>query len=360
MPAWLSEARTLLPVITVFPCYAEADREYALETSNFLARNTDLRIFFEEGKLRADETLIEKAREGLIADVIVVTLSPDSVPLQWVRKQWEEAFVTGPLREGVRIGFLIRSECAFPKVLRQDALFTDRRSLKRWIRTGQRSHPTPGSLEALAIQLSDQPGVAESNLANEFVQECSTDFDAVFWLRCGDRTLAQLAGDLGCQMGLPLEGEPCENAASIRRHCASQRWLIVLEEGCSENARQLVCNGLTSTLITDSRVRDYQPTGLPAVQQRFAASLKGDWSKTCSLARQIGALARQQNRFAEAFEVMEWLDTASQSRGDEPVRQEALREQIWILEQWNRLDDAARLRHELRRPGQRQTVFQFV
>lgn len=360
MSASPCRARTLLPVITVFPCYAEADREYALETSNFLAQNTDLRMFFEEGAMGADETLVEKACEGRVADVIVVMLSPDSVPTQWVRKEWEEAFVTGPVRDGVRIGFLIRSECSFPKVLRQDAVFADRRSLKRWIRTSQRSHPTPDGLEALAMQLSDQPGLAESNLANEFVQECNADFDAVYWLRCGDRTLAQLAGDLGCQMGLLLEGEAPKNAAAIRRHCASHRWLLVLEDARSDDARQLVGSGLTSTLITDSPVRDYQPTGLASVQQRFAASLAGDWSKTCSLARQIDALARQQNRFAEAFEAMEWLDTSAQSRGDEPVRQEALREQIWILEQWNRLDDADRLRYELRKPALRQTTFQFV
>jgi hypothetical protein len=347
-------------VTTVFPCYAQADGLFALETSNYIAEFTDVRVFFEEGVIGGGETLIGKTHEARMADVIVVILSPDSVPSQWIRKDWEEAFVTGPAREGVRIGFLLRSECAFPKVFRQDAFFTDRRALKRWIRTGKRSYATPGSLEALAVQVSDRPGSAETHLANEFVRECGADFDATFWLRCGDRTLAQLAGDLGSQMGLCLEGEPTENAFRIRNHCASHRWLLVLEDGRSKGAQELVGTGLTSTLITDSPVGDYQPTGLPALQQRLANCLMGDWAKSCSLARQIHTLAHGQRRFAEAFEAMLWLDTASHSRDDQQVRQEAIRKQIWILEHWDRLQDADRLRYELRQVGQRQTAFQFV
>ena len=184
----------------------------------------------------------------------------------------------------MRIGFLLLSECRFPNVLRREAFFRDRRALKRWIRTGERSaHCPPPRLETLTVALADRPGVMTSALAAEFVEHCAADFDAVFWLRCGDRTLAQLAGDLGWQLGLRLDSEPLANAGRIRRFCYDRRFLVVLEDARTPEARELICDGRSSTLLTEAPVREYSATGLAGIQQAFALALPVDWSAACTL-----------------------------------------------------------------------------
>lgn len=202
---------------TVFPCYAEADFPFARELAAFLERGADVHIFLEDGAITPGTDLIGKARDGRLADIVLVLLSPDSVPSKWVRSEWEEAFLKGPAAEGVRIAFLLIAECGFPEVLRRQAFFRNRRALKRWIRScAQSVQSPPARLEALTAALADQPGIVTSELASEFVQYCGADFDAVFWLRCGARSLAELAGDLGCQLDLRLDSEPLANAARIR------------------------------------------------------------------------------------------------------------------------------------------------
>lgn len=311
--------------------------------------------------MEAGGDLVAKARDGRMADIVVVVLSPDSVPAKWVRAEWEEAFIAGPTHDGVRIGFIQRAECRFPEILRRHAFFRDRRALKRWIRTGERSAGShPAHLETLVAALADQPGTCVSDLANDFVEHCAGDFDAVCWLRCGDRTLAQLAGDLGSQLGLKLEGEPIANAERIRRFCHNRRFLIVLEDFRTSEARELVCEGRSSTLRTQSPVRDYRPTGLAEIQQEFARAFPVDWTAACALARRGVRLAREQDRVAEAFELMCTLYEAAKLRDDARITEEAAREQIWILEHWDRLEEAARLRRELANHAARQLAFDFL
>ncbi|MDQ6708182.1 MAG: hypothetical protein M3Z85_19675 [Acidobacteriota bacterium] len=214
-------------------------------------------------------------------------------------------------------------------------------------------------MEALAASLADRPGIATSELANGFVEHCSGDFDAVLWLRCGDRSLAQLAGDLGWQLGLRLEGEPLENAGRIRDFCHKRRLLIVLEDAHTPEAAALVCEGRSSTLLTDAPVREYEPAGLEGIQRAFTIALETDWDKACSLARQGARMARDQHRVDEAFEMMEALHRAALGRGDNRIVQETAREQIWILEQWDRLEDADNLRRHAGVRHGRQLAFEF-
>ncbi len=346
---------------TVFPCYAEADREFATELAEFLERGADVRVFLDEGAIGAGEDLIGKARDGRMADVVAVVLSPDSVPSKWVRREWEEAFLAGPAEEGVRIGFLLRSECRFPEVLRRHAFFTHPRGLKRWLRTETRLRTaTPPELERLVVELADRPGIATSALANEFVEHCAADFDAVFRLHCGDRTLAQMAGDLGWQIGLRLDGEPLDNAERIRQFCHDRRFLIVLEAARTPEALELVGSGRTSTLLTETPVREYRPKGLEEIQETFARALaEDDWRGARALARRGVVLARERDRLAEALEIMQALFGSAKERGDRATIEEAGREQIWILEHWDRLQEADALRRELGVHHATQLAFAF-
>ncbi len=108
---------------TVFPCYAEADREFAADLATFLESGADVQVYLDDGLIEAGGSLIQEARDGRMADSIVVILSPDSVPRKWVRDEWEEAFITGPAEENVKIAFLLRAESQFPPVLRRQAFF---------------------------------------------------------------------------------------------------------------------------------------------------------------------------------------------------------------------------------------------
>ena len=68
----------MLGAATVFPCYATADRDLAREICGFLEAGAGARIFFEDGAIRPGERLVDKAREGFAADVLLLG-TPDGV-----------------------------------------------------------------------------------------------------------------------------------------------------------------------------------------------------------------------------------------------------------------------------------------
>ena len=85
----------------------------------------------------------------------------------------------------------------------------------------------------LGIAVADRPGMEfadSADLAAEFAREFRQDFDGVFTLECAGRSLAALAGDLGAQLGLRLEGPLPENLERLRAFCEARRFLIILEE----------------------------------------------------------------------------------------------------------------------------------
>jgi hypothetical protein len=59
------------------------------------------------------------------------------------------------------------------------------------------------------------------------------------------------------------------------------------------------------------------------------------------------ASLKSRNRQAEAFELLEALSWNAEQREDRRVLDGCLRDQIWILESWDRFEDAQRL-HEKR------------
>src|ERR1700761_562888 len=99
---------------TLFLCYAAADRNTASEIASFLDAGGGVRVLFAEGEIKQGEDLVQKAREGRMADIILVLFTPNSLPSPWPRYKWEAALQTEPLEEDVRIAFLKCGECAPP------------------------------------------------------------------------------------------------------------------------------------------------------------------------------------------------------------------------------------------------------
>jgi hypothetical protein len=329
---------------SIFPCYAPADRELAERLCALLERGAGVRIFLDEGELQPGEDLASKAREGRMADIVIVLFSRNSMPSRWPRAQWEDALVNEPAAENVRIAFLKCDDCIPPKVLTPMFEATRLRDVKRWVRNSDAvaaaAPADSADLEVLGIAIADRPGtetVASYALAMEFARSFRGDFDAVLRVECSTGTLADMAGDLAAQLGLNLQGELPENLEHLRIFCSARRLLLLLD---GDPPPDLLFTGRCSTLIC---TEPGPPTldALRATAREFDAV--EDWAEACRLARQARRIAHEQFRLAECYELMAQWRAMAEEHDDRPVVDEASRELIWILEGWNRTEEARQL-----------------
>jgi len=342
---------------TLFPCYAAADREIARQIAEFLEAGAGVRVLLAEGEIGPGEDLIQKARDARTADIVLVLFSRHTLPSPWPRHKWEAALHTEPLEEGVHIAFLKCGDCSPPRVLAP--LFdlaglplATLRRLKRWVRAGAYSEPAihnpdlAGQVEALGAAIADRPGTATIHapaLALEFARFFREDFDEIVRLQCGGRSLAALAGDLAMQLGLRLEGDLEENLAALRSFCADRRYLIWLEGASAEEAERLAPDRGSSTLISTELRPEAPPDdgSLRDIQHIFRhPGMVDDWAELCRLARQGLRLAADQGRRAESFELLGQWQALAEARGDRRILEESAREMVWILEGWDRLEEA--------------------
>jgi hypothetical protein len=347
---------------TLFLCHAPADRKIAIEIASFLEAGAAVRVLLEEGEMRAGEDVVQKAREGRMADIILVLFSRNSLPSPWPRYKWEAALQTEPLEEGVRIAFLKCDDCAPPRVLTPQFDLTGLpvpalRRLKRWVRAGTYSEPAVNNrdltqkVEALGVAIADRFGAATIDgpaLALEFTRVFREDFDDVIRLECGGRSLAALAGDLAMQLGLRSESDLELNLVRLRSHCAKRRYLLWLEGASAEEAGHLA-PGLGSSVLISTEPRPEAPPddeSLRDIQHTFNhPGMVDDWAELCRLARLGLRLAAEQGRLAESFELLGQWHALAEARGDRRILEESAREMVWILEGWDRLEEARRMEY---------------
>jgi TIR domain len=331
---------------SLFLCYAAADRETALRIAAFIERGSDVRVLVDGGEMQAGEDLAEKARQALGSDMALVLFSRDSLPPRWPRAQWEGALVNEPAEAGVRIAFARCDDCVPPKVLAPMFEANALRAIKRWARghmpapQGETTHD--GDLEVLGIAIADRTGadaVADEAAAHRFVHAFRHDFDAVMELECGARSHAALAGDLGAQLGLRLEGDAESNLERLREFCGGRRFLILLK-GAREAPFEL--GGRTSTLRFPGTVVEPRDESIRGIQ-RALRERPSDWSDYCRLARLGRRLTRDVGRIAECHEMMAQWHAEAEARDDLGTLDESARELVWILESWGRPDEAYRL-----------------
>jgi hypothetical protein len=348
---------------TLFLCYAAADREIAGEIASFLDAGAGVRVLFAEGEIRPAEDLVQKAREGRMADIVLVLFTPNSLPSPWPRYKWEAALQTEPIEEDVRIAFLKCGDCAPPRVLTPQFDVTGLtlpalRRLKRWVR--QRGYTEPAIyrpdlaawVEALGVAIADRPDTVTIDgpaLALEFARVFREDFDEVIRLECGGRSLAALAGDLATQLGLRLEGDLESNLARLRSYCEARRYLLWLEGASADEADRLAAGRGSSTLISNEPRPEAPPDdgSLRDIQHIFNhPGMSDDWVELCRLARQGLRLAGEQGRIAESFELLGQWHALAEARGDRRILEESAREMVWILEGWDRLEEARAMEHK--------------
>jgi hypothetical protein len=264
----------------VFPCYSPSDRELVHELAAFLERGSGVEVLIEEGEMAPSGDLIAKVEEGLAADVVLVLLSPESVPPRWPLERWRPVFWDQAAEMGTALATVLCHDAKFPDLLRRKNFFDLRqhrlagfRAIKRWLMSlSPLPQQTPFSparqptfngrgaeLETLCKLLADAPGMGvlqapqgagKTALALEFARRHREDFDAVFWLTCGSRSAAALAGDLAGQLAVRLDRDLESNLNELRRLSARHRCLLILDDAVAATAALLAPRGRTSVLMT--------------------------------------------------------------------------------------------------------------
>jgi hypothetical protein len=64
------------------------------------------------------------------------------------------------------------------------------------------------------------------------------------------------------------------------------------------------------------------------------------WQVACDLAKRGVALLKQNSRQAEAFELLEAVACAAELREDRRILEDCSRDQYWMLQSWDRMEEA--------------------
>jgi hypothetical protein len=326
----------LLPK-SLFLAHAPTDHEFARALSRFLEFGCNVTCSPEEGLIEPGEDLLAKAEQGLASDVLILLLSEHSWTTRWPRERWEPILFAQTQQSGVETAAILLGDCPFPPLLRRKNFFdaaaapkTAMRILKRWLWQGQRgaahslNPAVAADLEELYSNLSDEAGTlrASGAEAERFAKEASQEFEAVLWVPCHRRTVAQIAGELARQLRLVLEGTTEQNCCAIQNLLSTRRCLLVLDAPAPEKASALIPHGRTSTLITT------EPVNILETPDTLAHARK-----------LIGG-----RRYAEAYELLYRLLDVDVSASD------CAHELSWICERWNRIDESLSLRSYYRLP----------
>jgi hypothetical protein len=316
---------------TAFIAHARSDSDFARRLADFLEFGCNVRCYLEDGLIREGQDLISSAEDGLAADVLVLLLSPASSPTRWVRERWEPILFDRARRGDVEVVTVLLQECSFPPLLRRRNFIdgttnrlTAQRMLKRWFWQRERELGTrpstelSGDLEDLYSTLADVAGTLSVSGADasRFASEAAQEFEAVLWVPCQGRTLAQAAGELGCQLGLALDSPVKENCSRIRDLLAARRCLVVLDAPGPEISAELTAGGRTSTALTREAVTILETPETPAYARSLIAA----------------------RRYAEAYELLyRLLDAVVDPDG-------CARELTWICDHWDRVEESNVLR----------------
>jgi hypothetical protein len=326
-------------LLSVFPAHAPADSAIARELSLFVEAGCDALCPTLDAAIRPGEDLLSAAEIGLSADVAILLISPASTLPRWPLERWQSILFAGAEEAGTRVAVVLLEPCAFPDLFRRKLKFFDAsvdrlaafRKLKRWL-WGLQHGVVPASafskdLDFLYGTLADGTGSITTSgaLAERFAIEAVHDFDRILWVPAQGRTLAQVAGELGHQLDIALNGETEDNCRRIRETLTTRRCLLILDAP-EVPVESLLPSGRTSVLVTSEPVRIMETPRTLAHARKLVAS----------------------RRFAEAYEILSYL---LEKKID---AESCARELVWICDQWGRYAEASALRGSFRMPPSEQ------
>jgi hypothetical protein len=152
-------------------------------------------------------------------------------------------------------------------------------------------------------------------MADRFAKQAARDFEAVFWIPAHGRSLTRIAGELGAQLGMKLDGPAEENCRRIRELLSRKRCLVILDAP-EVTIDPIVPQGRSSVLFTSDPVRVVEDA------RDFVA----------------GRSLVQAERLAEAYEIFYELFNAGKEM------ESCARELVWICDHWDRVEEANKLR----------------
>jgi hypothetical protein len=326
-------------LLTVFPAHAPEDAPHAQEIAAFLESGPDTAVSLLDSVIKPGEDLLAASEAGLSADVLLLMISKASNLPKWPLEEWQSILFTQAADLETTVAVWLLDEARPPGLLLRTVKTFDAtgprlrtlRRLKRWLQSLRlKTDPEmlfSPDLESLYRELADHPGTAKAPgaLAERFAREAAGDFDRVFFVPAHKKTLAQIAGELGTQMEMPLDGELEENCRKIRAGLEKLRCLVVFD------APEIPLDPLT-------------PEGRPSVLITTDPVRTEDTPRTLASARRLVAA----KRYAEAYEILDGLFR----KGLE--LESCAREMVWICDHWGRYAEASALRNHFRLPPSEQ------
>jgi hypothetical protein len=341
-----------------------------------------------------DEAVVSSATEvlktvdgALSADIVLLLLSPDAIPSLWSRQQWEPVLLEQPRELGTALAFVLVRPCRFPEILRKRKFFDltgdtrdGLRKLRRWLlqqdplkRESIELLPprpyAPGAVLEMDAGLEDliidQPGTqceVPRETALAFAYAHGRDFEGVFWLDCLGRSRAGVIGDTAHALGLKLRGPTTENTVALQEFCARSRCLFVFDALAAERRELVAFKGRPSVIFATGS--EQQASGLPLAEtvqlfarwrtdpeqclrhlrdaERYLHALEPDCSaETAQAVKSLGAsafaLLQQQDRRAEAFEILQILSKLACEEGNASDFRRWEWEKSWIREAWGQV-----------------------
>jgi hypothetical protein len=316
-------------LLTVFVAHAPENAEFTQELNRFLETGCDVSVFGQEGMIGPGDDLISVSETGLSADILILLLSRASNHAKWIRERWEPVLSQRAAELDTRVAVLLLEECTFPGLLRRGGHFFDAtadrlgalRKLKRWIwgiRLGTEPALTHSpDLEDIYTHVADRVGTftAPAADAERFAREANREFEAVLWVPAHRRTLAQIVCEAGSQLGLNLSG-PVDEDCRVVQNLLSQRRCLLILDASTVAVDALLPHGRTSVLFTSEPAKLIDEPASPAAARRLLAA----------------------GRVSEAYEMLiELMETNTETEW-------CARELIWIYEQWDRMEDANKMR----------------
>ena len=365
-------------------CFSAADADLACEIRRHLTTNCPSLNVQEDAAVHSPDRLLDTLERALSADLVLLLLSPDVLPALKQKSEWEPVLIGQPRELGTTLAFLLARPCHFPDILRKQKFFdlsADRlgglRKLKRWLleQNPLRQNSVdliPHELAALELaaemkeelqcRLCDQPGLISDvarDTALAFARVHSGDFEGVFWLDCSRRSRAGILGDTARALELKLAGTVLQNALALKEFCAGVRCLFIFDRLLLEEREVLTFEGRASVLFTAPSETLAHPLPLAETAQLFAG-WRGDPARclrhladaqhhlhlltadcpghAALAAKHLGAslfsLLQQQERLAEAWEVLEILSKHAWNEGDKSDLSRWEWERGWIREAW--------------------------
>ena len=315
-------------------CFMSEDGAYAMDLARYLEFHTSQH--FDLAECRRAKDFLDGVEQCLLNELLIVVLSPAAVPAPWPRPEWERVFLEAARDAGSQLAYLLREECAFPKVLRRRNFFeSDFKALRRW--TIQQATPDrvapdlalAGTDDHSLLVLLEEPGVVgdvSPKAAAWFAKSYWSEFEAVYWVDFLRRTWAGVLGELAQAMQLRLAGTVDQNWQSLKKTVGEQRALFIFQNLSAEWRGVCELGGKASILLLSGAQDSADPWNELQTQA---------WPEIYANGMRALFLLKQQARLAEAHELLVWMSKHARQHGDLKAWDQIRWEESWILDAWD-------------------------